>query len=267
MLVNPCALRIPSGGLEAWANWANNFKQYMGLRISRWPMLLEAAEKLKGRLVTALDEAQWNKEMRLGGIQNWKSTLNMYLEQHTKGSIKSEIVETCGVSRVLDAWRIMADRGSSQRPEHLHAKLSKIISPKKAVAIKDVERAIAEWERDIEVYRLSKPDYTMEADQQLMLLMQLCPVNLQAYLRMQKDCLTDYDKLKMAIHDWLGFPENQQRTCKIAALEQIIDNVEGQKEDGEQEVEVDEATADKCNEIDSSGYLLALVKKEILKTK
>ena len=113
----------------------------------------------------------------------------MYLEQHTKGTIKSEIVETCGVSRVLDAWRIMADRGCSQRPEHLHAKLSEIINPKKAVAVKDVERAIAEWERDIEAYRFSKPDYTMEADQQLMLLMQLCPVNLQAYLRMQKDCL------------------------------------------------------------------------------
>ena len=50
-------------------------------------------------------------------------------------------------------------------------------------------------------------------------------------------------------------------------MEQIINNVEGQKEDGEQEVEVDEATANKYNEIDSSGYLLALVKKGILKTK
>ena len=91
----------------------------------------------------------------------------MYLEQHTKSTIKSEIVEICGVSRVLDAWRIMADRGSSQRPEHLHAKLSQIITPKKAVAIKDVERAIAEWERDIEIYRSSKPGYIMEADQRL----------------------------------------------------------------------------------------------------
>ena len=33
-------------------------------------MLLEAAEKQKGRPVTSLDDIQWNKEMRLGGIHN-----------------------------------------------------------------------------------------------------------------------------------------------------------------------------------------------------
>ena len=208
-----------AGGVESWAGWSKHFKQYMGLREPRWPKLLEAAENFQGRSVTSPDEAQWIKEFRLGDIQPWKSSLNMYLEQHTKGSIKNEIIETCGVARVLDAWRIMADRGSSQRPELLHAKLSKIISPKKAVASKDVERAIAEWERDIEIYRSSKPEYIMEADQRLMLLMQLCPANLQTYFRMKTDGLTDYDKMKMIIHDWLGYSENNpQRPGKVAAL-------------------------------------------------
>ena len=128
--------------------------------------------------------------------------------------------------------------GSSQRPELLHAKLSKIIHPKKSVASKDVERAIAEWERDIEVYRFSKPEYIMEADQRLMLLTQLCPANLQVYLRMKADGLTDYDKTKMIIHDWLGFSENNpHRPGKVAALEQIIEVADGETEDGEQDVE------------------------------
>ena len=162
------------------------------------------------------------------------------------------------MARVLDAWRIIADRGNSQRPELLHAKLSKIISPKKAVASKDVERAIAEWERDIEIYRSSKPEYIMEADQRLMLLKQLCPANLQVYLRMKADGLTDYDKMKMIIHDWLGYSENNpQRPGKVAALEQIIEVADGEKEDGEQNVDIDEGTVEKCNEIDSTGFLLA----------
>ena len=136
-----------------------------------------------------------------GGIDRFKKVLNMNIEQFIKGTIRSDIVETCGVTKVLDAWRMLADRCCPQRLEHLHAQLSRIIAPKKAAAIKDVERAIMEWERDIEKYRLAKPEYVMERDQQFVLLMQLCPATLQAYLRMQKDCLADYDRLRMANHD------------------------------------------------------------------
>ena len=50
-------------------------------------------------------------------------------------------------------------------------------------------------------------------------------------------------------------------------MEQIIEVADGEKDDGEQNVDVDEGTMEKCNEIDSSGFLLALVNKGILKTK
>ena len=57
------------------------------------------------------------------GVDEFKKVLNMYMEQFTKGTICSDIVETCGVTKTVDAWRMLADRGWSQLPEHLHAKL------------------------------------------------------------------------------------------------------------------------------------------------
>ena len=126
----------------------------------------------------------------------------MYFKQYITGAIRSEVVETCGISRALDAWRILADRGCSQSPEAVHDRLAKIIAPKKAVAAKDVERVIGAWARDIEVYRQAKPGYIMEADQQRMLLTQLCPPQLQTYLRLQRvEVLEDYHRLKTAIHN------------------------------------------------------------------
>ena len=146
-----------NGSVETWSSWAKGFKQYLGLRDKRWPQLLAAVESLKGCPVASQDEERWHKELKLGGILKWKCVLNMYLEQHTKGTIRADVVETCGVSNALDAWRMLADRRCSQRPEHLHAKLARIIAPKKAVAAKDVERALGEWEREVEAYRLGKP--------------------------------------------------------------------------------------------------------------
>ena len=243
-----------AGGVESWAAWSKRFKQHVGIRQPHWLMLLGAVENIQGRPVTPQDEAQWAKELRLADIQDWKLQLNMYLEQHTTGSIKSEVVEIYGKERALDAWRIMAERGNSQSPETLQERLSKIIHPKKSAASKDVEREIAVWERDIEIYRSSKPGYIMDADQRLMLLKQLCPTSLQQYLRLKADDVKDYEKLKTIIHDWLRYPENNPppRTGKIAALEQVTEDADWEKEDGEQNADVHEEVMTKCDECDPS---------------
>ena len=130
----------------------------------RRTQLLAAVEGLRGDPVTEKHEKDWDRELRFGGISIFKHQLNMFFKQYITGAIRSEVVEICGTSRALDAWRILADRGCSQSPEALHDRLSKIIAPKKAVAAKDVEKAIAAWEHDIEVYRQAKPSYIMDAD-------------------------------------------------------------------------------------------------------
>ena len=253
-----------SGNADSWLSWSASFKEYLCIRDPRWGKLLAAVERLQGVQVTETHEKGWDRELRLGGIEKFKQILHMYFKQHMKGAVRSEVIDTCGIPRALDAWRILADRGCSQRPEALHAKLAKIIAPKKAVTTKEVERAIGEWERDIEVYRQAKPSYVMEADQQRMLLMQLCPPHLQSYLRMQRDVCEDYYRMKTAIHDWLGFPENQTKGGKLATCEQVLE--EGEATD-EQEVELDEVTKHSLMEADSTGQLLALVRKELKKSK
>ena len=255
-----------SGSADNWLFWSESFKDYVGIKDPRWKKLLAAVESLQGVQVTDAHEKCWDRELKLGGIGIFKNRLHMYFKQYLKGAIRSEIVETGGETRALDAWRILADRGCSQRPEALHARLAKIIAPKKAVSAKEVERAIGEWERDIEVYRQAKPNYIMDADLQRMLLKQICPPQMQAYLRMQRDeVCDDYHRLKMAIHDWLGFPENQAaKGGKLATCEQIPE--EGEATD-EQEVELDEVTKHSLMEADSTGQLLALVRKELKKSK
>ena len=219
--------------------------------------LLTAVEGFKTDPVTEKHEKDWDRELRLGGILPYKQQLHRFYKQYITGSIRSEVIDISGTDRALDAWRIMADRGNSQSPEALHDRLSKITTSKKAVASKDLEKAIAAWEHDIEVYRRVKPSYIMDADQQRMLLMQLCPPQLLMYLRLQRvEVLEDYHRLKTVIHTWLRYPENQTKSCKLATCEQVHE--EGEQAD-EEEVDLDEDTKQKLMEADSSGTLLALV--------
>ena len=74
--------------------------------------------------------------------------------------------------------------------------------------------------------------------------MEMCPVSFRSYLRMQKDSLPDHDKLKSAINDWLGFPENQVRSSKLAALEPIMAALKTDKWE-EEYVVMDEETEQK----------------------
>ena len=127
------------------------------------------------------------------------------------------------------------------------------------MAAKDLEKAIANWEHDIEVYRRAKPTYVMDGDLQRMLLMQLCPPQLLMYLRLQKaEILEDYHKLKTTIHAWLKYPENLPavKNGKLAACEQVPEQSD---ETEEQEAEFDETTTQALMEADESGHLLALV--------
>ena len=109
-----------SGSADNLLFWSESFKDYVGIKDPRWKKLLAAVESLQGVQVTDAHEKSWDRELKLGGIGIFKNRLHMYFKQYLKGAIRSEIVQTGGETRALDAWRILADRGCSQRPEALH---------------------------------------------------------------------------------------------------------------------------------------------------
>ena len=115
----------------------------------QWSELLAKVEGLKGKQVTAAHEEDWAKELGLGAITPWKDQLNEALESYTTGA-ERRLVDAHGEAKSLDCWRQLADRGDSMRPAHAKVLRTKAFSPPKAVAAKDLEAAIAQWEANIE---------------------------------------------------------------------------------------------------------------------
>ena len=112
---------VYDGNAAAWRLWAISFKRFLRRNDERWPALLEAVEKLKGRPIEASDEAHWWTTLSLGPtpMEQWKSQLNEFMESFTK-SLAREVVDSQGEHGALGAWGTLADRGHSLREEHLH---------------------------------------------------------------------------------------------------------------------------------------------------
>ena len=99
--------------------------------------LLGSIEQLRGRPVTADDEAAWETKLNLmQGIDAWKEQLHMFLDRFTAGSA-GFIVAQSGVRNACDAWRLLADAGCSLREANMLAMLSKITNPRAAVPDKE----------------------------------------------------------------------------------------------------------------------------------
>ena len=105
----------------------------------------------------------------------------MHLEQCTKGNAR-RIVATCGERNALDAWRQLADRGCSKRPQNVHNLLKKALYPKKDVSNKDLEGSIAERERDLEVHVTATGEEALAKSTQRMLLLEMCFDNKKVWL-------------------------------------------------------------------------------------
>ena len=191
------------GNPDEWLAWSKNFKKFLRRREPRWHALLEKIEEQRGKPVTATLEAQWEVELELGPIFPWKDGLNEYLESYTKGDAKT-LVEACGDTRALDAWRQLADKGCSFRLAHANVLLKKARFPRTNVAAKELENAIARWEADIQVYEKATSE-TFPATHRRMSLEDMCPERLRAHLRANgPERYPDYDDLRIAISDWLA---------------------------------------------------------------
>ena len=108
-------------------------------------------QDLRGKPVTPAHERQWEWELGFGDISRFKEQLNELLMCYTKDSARL-VVDACGDHNAVDGWRMLAERGHSLRPSHVNTMMKQALWPRDAVASKDLEQAIANWEKDVRTW-------------------------------------------------------------------------------------------------------------------
>ena len=166
---------------------------------------------------------------------------------------------------VLDVWRQMADKGHSQRDAHVMTLREKAYNPRKAVQPKDLEIAIALWEKDVAYFsratgeRISEPNIRM-------MLTNMCPERLRYHLKLRADRLADYDDMKTEIVEWLAEEiKPVSRGGRVAAFEAVQQDQASADHSEEPEEELDEDLVQQLNAADPSGHLYALVRNDKFK--
>ena len=241
-----------NGDLDGWLKWSKVFKKFLKRQDERWVDLLEAVENLKGRPVTVEDEATWVKDLKLGDSMNlYKEQLNDYLETYTKGVAKS-LVEACGDAKALDAWRQMADKGHSLRQQHQNVLRRKAYFPKTISNLKEVERYIALWETDVDLFVSATKEHFPEENRK-MLIVDMCPDALRKHLKERTNPTHSYEHIKIEISDWLADPDNKGKTGRVAALEQNPEERNHEDDDDFWDIDIDDI---------EDGELRALVKNK-----
>ena len=140
-----------NGDITLWKAWSKAFERYLRRRDPRWPSLLEKVQELKGKPVTEEDEKKWAGELGIYNMAQFKHHLIQYLEAFTDKDAKG-IVNACGERNALDAWRQLAERGFSLRPSHVHELIRSAVFPRVAVQPRELEMAIATWEKGVQIY-------------------------------------------------------------------------------------------------------------------
>ena len=220
---------------DGWLEWSKGFLNFLDRNDSphnRWSALLKQVEALKGRPITSQDEADWQSSLGIGNIANWKAQLEAYLSSYTKGRAR-EIVRNAGTSGALDAWRILADKGYSQRPIHQSARRAKAYAPRKNVNLKDLEMAIMRWETDVRLFEEACAPEVMSEPNKRMMLEDMCPDRLRDHLLDHGPAkFPDWDALRKGISDWTQRElERGAPTSRLAAVEEAP--LEPRRERGE----------------------------------
>ena len=208
---------------DGWLEWSRHFVRFLDRNDAphyRWAALLKSIEGLKGKPVTASDEATWAADLELGAIGEWKSQLETYLCSYTKGRAR-EIIRHAGTAGALDAWRILADKGHSQRPMHQQALRTKAYGPRTGVPAKDLELAIMRWETDVRLFEQACAPEVMSEPNRRMFLENMCPDKLRDHLSAQGPLrYPTGDSLRTEISDWVQKElERGSKAPKAAALE------------------------------------------------
>ena len=121
------------GDITKWLRWSSAFTRFIKKLDDRWPKLLGKLEQMKGMPVTNQLEEEWAWELWTSDLTPWKEYLFKLLECYTTGDWAGLVVaaEERGV--------FTARHGPA--PQGLRAK--------DCVPAKDLELAIALWEKEV----------------------------------------------------------------------------------------------------------------------
>ena len=138
----------------------------------------------------------------MGNIHRYKDQLSQFLDSYIK-DLARNIADACGEHNVLDAWRQLAERGHSWRPSHIKGLMKKAMWPRDAVASKDLEQAIANLEKDVQLWEDSSGEQVLLAHRKLAL-EEKCPERFRAHLRIPgPEKIQTYEAMRVEIADWL----------------------------------------------------------------
>ena len=131
--------------------WSSAFARFLKGLDDRWPKLLGKLEQMKGMPVTSQLEEAWAWELWTGDLMPWKEQLFQLLECYTAGDVAKFVV--AGEERgVFTTWSRMADKGHSLRLEHITDLRRKACAQRTSFPAKDLELAVALWEKDVSLY-------------------------------------------------------------------------------------------------------------------
>ena len=205
-----------AGDITKLLQWSKSFIRFLRRQDWRWPQLLEKIQGLRGRPVTASDEDWWSWQLNLGDIGPYKDYLNEYMLSFTDGTAW-QIVNACGETNALDAWRQLTERADSLRPAHVKALQKTAMYPRENVQAKDLEIAVAQWEGDVQRWEFASNERMQDSHRRLCL-EDMCPERLKTHLKLVSDKLPTYEAIRAEIADWLAEDLRKPARQRAAAI-------------------------------------------------
>ena len=89
------------------------------------------------------------------------------------------------------------------RGDSLTLMLSKVMSPKVALADRDIEGYMTQWEKELEFYHQATGKSAVDADQHRMFMLNMCSPAFRTHLRYRKMMDAELSILRVEIADYL----------------------------------------------------------------
>ena len=210
-----------NGDTSKWVPWSATFVRYLNRLDEQWPAILKRIEGLKGKMLSKEDEDQIDYDLDLGGLKTWKEDLLLALESFTSGETK-QLILLSKAQGVFSSWSRLADKGFSQRDDHVMIMRRKVIAPKNSVPAKDLELAILAWERDILQFE-ETADETFDEKNRLLLLQDMLPPIIRQRIKDLRGPgrFDTYEAVRAEALIWLA--DNAPQKGKLALVAEVQD--------------------------------------------
>jgi hypothetical protein len=137
-----------------------------------------------------------------------------YLKTYTNSSAQKDVL-TGGRERIFEIYRKLCDRCRSRRAENLIDIRNFAGQPRKAVPLGQLQDAISSWEREKRYCFKICPDWRIEPEDERIMLIKMCPADLEKHLKRDDHRWPSYDEVLAEIHEHLA-RERPQRPAAHA---------------------------------------------------